>query len=167
MASAGVFAQLFFVVFSYSFLYTPISMALYVMGKSWVNMIVFSILAIANIGLDLAFIPSYGLWGAFFPVAFVLVLAVLFFNLAVKRFRSDIKIPLGFIARCYLAGLPAALLAVTAYLWDGTVALVFQIAGGFLLLVLGFRVMKIIGEREREIIREMPIPFKKLILALL
>jgi len=165
MASAGIFTQLFFIVFSYSFLYTPISMALYVMGKSWVNMLIFSILAAVNLGLDFAFIPEYGLWGAFFPVALVMVMAVIFFDLAVKKFRRDIKIPVNFILRCYLAGLPAALLVITANLWSGVIALGIQIVLGAALLVLGFRMMKIIGEREREIIRQMPIPFKKLILA--
>jgi O-antigen/teichoic acid export membrane protein len=91
MAPAAMFAPLFFIVFSYSFIYTPLSMALYVVEKSWVNMLLFAILAVCNVGLDFALIPKYGLWGAFIPVALVLVLAVIIFSSAVRRVLPDIR----------------------------------------------------------------------------
>jgi O-antigen/teichoic acid export membrane protein len=92
MLPAALFTQLFFVVFSYSFLYTPLSMALYVMERSWVNMLVFTILAVVNVGLDLLLIPRYGLWGAFIPVAFVMLLAVGAFYIVARKINGRIFI---------------------------------------------------------------------------
>jgi len=166
MAPAGIYAQLFFIVFSYSFLYTPISMALYVMGKSWVNMLVFLFLAIVNIGLDIVFIPAYGLWGAFIPVAFVLLLAVVVFNLVIKRFEKEIKVPAKFILRCYIAALPAGLFVFTVSIWASPAMLAIQIIAGIVLIVLGFRWMKIVGDREKEIIMKLPLPFKEMIISI-
>jgi len=167
MALSGLFAQMFFVVFSYSFLYTPLSMSLYVMEKSWVNMLIFSLLAVINVGLDFALIPHFGLWGAFIPVAFVMVIAVVVFYFAIKRFRKDIEVPIKFIGRCYLAGIPTALLALAAWKWHHPIALAVQMIVGVILLTLSFRLLKIIGEREKEIIMQMPIPFKRIIVAVL
>jgi len=167
MMPAALFVQLFFVVFSYSFLYTPLSMALYVTGKSWVNMIVFAFLAVVNIGLDLAFIPRYGLWGAFFPVAFVMILGVAAFYMATSRLVRNIYIPVSFIVRCYLAALPTAALAFVAARWSGPAALALEIAAGILLLIACFRFLRIMGPRERELIDKLPIPLKGAILKLL
>ena len=167
MLPAALFAQLFFVVFSYSFLYTPLSMALYVMEKSWVNMLIFSILAVVNVGLDLVLIPRYGLWGAFVPVALVMVLSVGVFYMVTKRMKSGIYVPVPFIARCYAAALPTAALAVTASRWNRPEQLLPQIVAGIVLLVAGFRMMRVIGPEERGIIERLPIPFKSAILKLL
>jgi lipopolysaccharide exporter len=111
MIPAAVLTQLFFVVFSYSFLYTPMSMALYVMGRSWVNMLIFFCLAVINVSLDLTFIPRYGLWGAFVPTSLVLLFAIVAFHLAMRRlcpplcsasFRTGGVRPLLWRGRCRL-----------------------------------------------------------------
>jgi O-antigen/teichoic acid export membrane protein len=167
MLPAAVFVQLFFVVFSYSFLYTPLSMALYVMGRSWVNMLIFTFLAIVNVGLDLALIPRYGLWGAFIPVALVMIIGVAVFYAAVKKYSRSVRIPVPFIVRCYIAALPAAALAISAARWDSLVLLLPQIGIGIALLIVGFRFMRVIGSEERELIERLPIPMKGTILKLL
>jgi len=167
MLPAALLTQLFFVVFSYSFLYTPMSMALYVMGKSWVNMLVFLFLAVINVGLDLALIPRYGLWGAFVPTSLVLVIAVFVFHRVVKRFRPDVRAPFGFIARCYAAALPAALFGFVSYRWGSPLALAWEAPLALALLVLGFRLMKVVGSEEKELIGRLPIPFKRLLMSVL
>ena len=167
MAPAGDITRLFFVVFSYSFLYTPLSMALYVMEKSWVNMLVFAALAIVNIGLDLAFIPRFGLWGAFFPVAAVMLLAVMIFRTVAGRFDSRLSIPAGFIARCYLAALPTALLGLSASRWDSPIALAAQMLIGVFLLFAGVKLLRLFGEREKALLMRLPIPLKEKIVSIL
>ena len=168
MLPAAILMQLFFVVFSYSFLYTPLSMALYVLEKSWVNMIVFAILAVVNIGLDLALIPRYGIWGAFLPVAVVLALGIVLFYIMVKRFRPDVKIPVPFILKCYAAAAPAAaIFGVTAMRWSSPAALALQIPLGIVCLFAGFRLLRVVGNEEKEIIRRLPLPWKERIVSLL
>ncbi|MBN1884620.1 MAG: polysaccharide biosynthesis C-terminal domain-containing protein [Candidatus Krumholzibacteriota bacterium] len=166
MAPAAQVTQLFFVVFSYSFLYTPLSMALYVMEKSWLNMLTFAMLAAVNIGLDLVFIPRIGIDGALLSVALVLALSVAVFGVVVKRVRPDIRIPFGFVLRCYAACLPTALIALTSSRWHSVPALAIQALAGIVLLYAGFRAMRVIGAREKEMIARLPIPFKGRLIAL-
>ncbi len=167
MAPAAEMTRLFFVVFSYSFLYTPLSMALYVMEKSWVNMLVFIALAIVNVGLDLAFIPRFGLWGAFFPVAAIMLLAIVIFRMVAGRFDSSLSIPAGFIARCYLAALPTALLGISASRWDSPIALAAQMLIGVFLLLAGVKLLRLFGEREKALLMRLPIPLKEKIVSIL
>jgi len=166
MLPAALVTQVFFVVFSYSFLYTPISMAFYAMGKSWINMLIFLSLALIEIGLDLALIPRYGIWGAMAPVSFVLVLAVVFFHGAMKRVRRDVTMPAGFIVRCTLAGVPACLLSMVSSRWNSPAAVALMIPAGIVLLILGFRAMKVIGAEEKELVMRLPIPAKERLMSI-
>jgi O-antigen/teichoic acid export membrane protein len=166
MLPAALLTQLFFVVFSYSFLYTPMSMAFYVMGKSWVNMLIFFSLAIIEVGLDLALIPTYGMWGALVSVSFVLLMAVVMFHLAMRRVRPDLKTPGGFIIRCSLAAVPTAALSFVTSRWSSPAILAATIPAGIVLLVLGFRFMRVIGPEEKELIRKLPIPGRERLLAM-
>ncbi len=167
MLPASLLTQLFFVVFSYAFLYTPLSMTLYVIGKSWVNMLVLTLMAILNIGLDIALIPRYGIWGAFAPVVMILGIEVVVFAAVVRRFRPDIRIPAGFIIRCYLAVLPTACLAFVSYRWNSPVEIVLQMILGLALLLAGFKLMGMVGEREKELILKLPLPFKEKLVSIL
>jgi O-antigen/teichoic acid export membrane protein len=167
MAPAARMTQLFFVVFSYSFIYTPLSMALYVMEKSWVNMLVFAVLAVLNIGLDLALIPKFGIWGAFAPVAIVMVIAVVLFRIAVNRFERGVKIPAVYIIKCFAAVLPVSIMAVSSMKWNAPEALAVQFVIGVVLLMAGLRIMRVAGEREKELIMKLPIPLKEKIVAFL
>jgi len=166
MMPSAVFAQLFFIVFSYSFLYTPLSLALYVLEKSWVNMIIFLILAVINVGLDFALIPRYGLWGAFAPVSIVLALGVVLFRFSITRFRKDVKIPIDFIGRCYISAIPAFALGIVTVRFRSPLMLGLELILAVILIYAGFRLMGIIGEEEKELILRLPIPMKEKIVAL-
>lgn len=166
MLPSAALTQAFFVVFSYSFLYTPMSMALYIMGKSWVNMLIFMSLALAEVGLDLALIPRYGLWGAMVPVSLVLVMGVVLFHAVMRRMRPDVKTPVAFLARCSVAAVPTCLLAIPVARWNSPAALALMIPAGIALLVIGFRLMKVIGDEERELIMRLPIPAKARLLSI-
>ncbi len=166
MLPAALLTQLFFVVFSYSFLYTPLSMAFYVMGKSWVNMLIFMSLAAIEIGLDLALIPPYGMWGAIGSVSLVLLMGVVLFHAVMRRVRPDVKTPAGFIVRCTLAAVPTCLLSLLASRWSSPAALALLMGAGVVLLIAGFRALKVIGDEEKEMIRTLPIPAKERILSI-
>jgi O-antigen/teichoic acid export membrane protein len=166
MLPAALLTQLFFVVFSYSFLYTPMSMGFYVMGKSWINMLIFMMLAIIEIGLDLALIPKYGMWGGMASVALVLFLGVVFFHSAMRRVRPDVKTPVGFIARCSIAAAPTCLLSAVVSRWSSPAVIALMIPVGIALLIGGFRVMRVIGPEEKELIRKLPIPARERLLGI-
>ncbi len=148
MLPAALLTQLFFVVFSYSFLYTPMSTAFYATGKSLINMLIFLSLALIEIGLDLALIPRYGIWGA------------------MERVRRDVAVPAGFIVRCTLAGIPACLLSIVSSRWSSPAAVALMIPAGIVLLILGFRAMKVVGADEKELIMRLPIPAKERLMSM-
>lgn len=166
MLPAALLTQLFFVVFSYSFLYTPLSMAFYVMGKSWVNMLIFMVIAIIEISLDLVLIPRYGLWGGMAGVSIALLATVVVFHVVMRRLHPDIKTPIDFLIRCTAAAVPTCLLSILAMRWHSVGALALMIPVGLVLLFVGFRVMKVIGPEEKEMIMRLPIPAKERLLAL-
>jgi O-antigen/teichoic acid export membrane protein len=164
MEPAAVPAQLFFAVFTVSFLGTPLSMTLYVLEKTHVILIVYLCLAVVNVGLDLLIIPSHGVAGAIVPVSLVTAAAPLVYRLIVARYVDGVRIPLGFIARTFLGSGAAFLLVPFVGFVDG----VMQLAGaavvaGFLILF-GFKVFRVIGEKELEMLGAVPIPFANRIL---
>jgi hypothetical protein len=125
---------------------------------------VYLCLAVVNVGLDLLIIPSHGVAGAIVPVSLVTAAAPLVYRLIVARYVDGVRIPLGFIARTFLGSGAAFLLVPFVGFVDG----VMQLAGaavvaGFLILF-GFKVFRVIGEKELEMLGAVPIPFANRIL---
>ena len=97
----------------------------------------------------------------------ILGVEVVVFRYAVRIFRPDIRTPAGFIVKCYLAVLPTASLAFFTSRLDSLVALVLFMVLGIALIFAGFRFLNIIGEREKELILKLPLPFKEKLVAIL
>ena len=129
-------------------------------------MLIFLSLAVIEIGLDLALIPRYGLWGALVPVSFVLALAVISFHLVMRKVRPEIGAPFGFIVRCTLAAVPTGLLSILTMRWSSPAAVALLAPVGCVLLIVGFRFMRIIGAEEKDLIRRLPIPARERLLSL-
>ena len=85
-------------------------------------------------------------------MAVVLVLGIVVYAVVLHRVRPDVRAPVGFILRCCLAALPTCLLAITAARWSSPAALAVQVPIGIVFLVFGFRIMRIVGEREKKLI---------------
>ena len=119
MQPAALPTQLFFLIFTVSFLSTPLSMALYVLERTHVNLVIYTILAAINVGLDLVLIPRYGVYGAIVPVALAILLQPVLYYRAVKRIDSGVRIPFGFVARCLAAAAPALLMVPVLRLIPG------------------------------------------------
>ncbi len=156
---AAVPAQVFFAIFTVSFFSTPLSMALLVMEKTHVNLIIYVVLAIVNIGLDLLLIPRYGVVGAMIPVGVVIALQPPLYRIALSREVDGVKIPFRFIARCFLASSPVLLLWPAMRFVDSAYTLAGAGLVAFALVIVSFRVMRVIGPAESEILRSIPAPF--------
>jgi O-antigen/teichoic acid export membrane protein len=98
-------------------------MVLYVLEKTHVNLLVYVLLAIINVGLDLVLIPKYGVPGAMIPVAIAIAAQPVVYFLAVRRLVPDVSIPFRFIGRCFFAssavlvGCPCSGASVEAWAW--------------------------------------------------
>jgi O-antigen/teichoic acid export membrane protein len=158
MAPAAVPTQVFFGIFALSFFGAPLSMSLYVLEKTHVNLIVYLCLAVVNVGLDLLLIPRYGVAGAIVPVALVTAAAPVIYRILVGRYVDGIRIPWGFIARCFAASSAALLVAPFLRYVEGPVELAAAVVAASVLIVLGFRLARVLSEKDVEMLGAVPIP---------
>ena len=159
-AASGPYARIFFAIFHLSFFGTPFSMALYLIEKTWVNLVLSAVFAVVNLGLDFILIPRYGLIGAVPPVAIAVAISPILRAWAVRRFHGSIPIPWRFLGRCYLASAPILLL-YPMRAWAGS-------ASGFLALALvsvvlffvAIRVVRLVGPEEQALLERSRLPGK-------
>ena len=159
MAPAAVPTQLFFLVFTMSFFASPLSMALYVMEKTHVNLLIYIVLAAVNIGLDLILIPRYGVVGAMIPVAFVIGVSPFIYRAVIAREIATISIPLRFIARCFLASSVGLLVFPLVRFVDGPIGLAATGIASGVLIVAGYKIFRVITSQEVDWLGSVPLPF--------
>ncbi|HXV13735.1 MAG TPA: oligosaccharide flippase family protein [Candidatus Krumholzibacteria bacterium] len=158
MQPAAVPAQLFFVIFTVSFLSTPLSMALYVLEKTHVNLVIYLLLAVLNVGLDIVLIPRFGVYGAIVPVAIAILLQPVLYYVAVHRFDTGVRIPFGYVGRCFLGAAPLFLMAPVLAVWDGAVGLLVAACAGAIACVIGYRWARVLGDEEIDSLSKLPVP---------
>ena len=156
--AAALPTQLFFAIFIVSFFGTPLSMALYVMEKSHVNLLIYLVLAVINIGLDLLLIPRLGIMGAVIPVAIVIAITPVIYKRVLARHLDGVTIPYAFIGRCFLAASPILLfLPFTGYV-RGVPELLAVGVLSIVMVVLTAKKVRLIGREEYEMLQAVPLP---------
>lgn len=165
MNPAGPYCQAFFLIFSASFLSTPLSMAFYVLEKPGYSLVLYLLNSVAVVGLDFLLIPRWGLLGALIPMALVIGVSPWLNAALLRRCGVRQSIPWGFLSRIYLATLPCALLYPARLFVHGKVpvALAAMIAG--LLYLAGLRYLRVLGEDEADLIRRSSLPFASRLIA--
>lgn len=167
MAPAGPYCQIFFLVFTAGFIGTPLSMAVYVAEKVWLNLLLNLGYGTLVIGLDLLLIPRYGLLGALLPTAIVtLIVPVVRFYIA-RPLVSGLRIPWRDLVRVFVSASP-----VLACFWlkrwvHDVPTLLGLFAAAALLTLAGYRVGRALGSAERSFIERSSMPFRDWILKLL
>lgn len=164
MAPAGPYCQAFFVIFTLSFFGTPLSMAIYVVEKVWVNVLLNVGYAVATLGLDFYLIPRYGLLGATIPTGIVTALTPIVRWYIAKRYVPGIQIPWLFIGRCFLAAAPLLLLFWAKQWAESAVRLLLLCIAGGVVTILSYRLLRVLGPEEREFIAHSRLPAKNWIL---
>ncbi|MBI4721143.1 MAG: oligosaccharide flippase family protein [Chitinivibrionia bacterium] len=158
MAAAALPTQIFFVIFTVSFFATPLSMSLYVIEKSSVNMLVYAAFTIVNVGLDLLLIPRYGLMGAMIPVGLVILLSPFVYYAVVSRYIPGIRIPFPFIRRCFAASSPILLLVPFLHFVRTPAGFVLAALAALPLAAIGFKAFKVLGDEETGLLGSIPLP---------
>jgi O-antigen/teichoic acid export membrane protein len=158
MSAAALPTQVFFAIFTVSFLSTPLSMALYVLERTHVNLLVYLLLALINVGLDLILIPKYGVPGAMIPVAIAIAVQPAAYFLAVRRRVPGISIPFAFIGRCFLAS--SAVLVAVPVLWrlDGLPGLLAATTAAGVALAWAYRRARLFSADELDAVAAIPVP---------
>ncbi|HET6348595.1 MAG TPA: oligosaccharide flippase family protein [Candidatus Krumholzibacteria bacterium] len=158
MQPAAVPTQLFFLIFTVSFLSTPLSMVLYVLEKTSVNLLIYMALAVVNVGLDLLLIPRFGVPGAMVPVSIAIAAQPVVYYMAVRRYVRGISIPFGFIARCLAAAAPTVVVLAVLHWVAGVVGLVVAGVVAVPVLLWGYRRARIFGPDELAALGGVPVP---------
>jgi O-antigen/teichoic acid export membrane protein len=167
MAGAGPICQVFFLVFMSSFFGTPLSMAIYAVEKTWINMIFYAVSTVIIVGLDLLLIPPYGLWGAIIPVTLITVLSPFARYLLARRFVGGIRIPWSFILRMYLAAAPLLAFVPFKSRIDSPVALVVFCGIVAVVVLGGIRLFRVFGPEERDLLERSNFPMRGVLLRVL
>lgn len=163
-ATSGTYARIFFILFHLSFYGTPLSMTLYLIEKTWVNLVLSAIFAAVNLGLDLLLIPRYGLPGAIPPVALAIALSPLLRAWAVRRYLGAIRFPWRFLGRCYLVSAPMALLYPLRSHAAEPAGFVVLFAASTALFLVSVRAGRLFGPDERALLERSKLPAKGIVL---
>jgi O-antigen/teichoic acid export membrane protein len=158
MQPAALPTQLFFVIFTVSFLSTPLSMALYVLEKTSLNLLIYVILAIINVGLDLILIPRFGVPGAMVPVSLAIAAQPVLYFLAARRHIPGLVIPFGFILRCVAACAPCVLVVAIMHWLDGVPGVIGAALVALAILPMTYRAAGIFGTGELAALAAVPVP---------
>ncbi len=157
MAAAQQPTRWFFLIFTMSFLGTPLSMALYVMEKTITSLLVYLALAGVNVGLDLLLIPRYGVSGAIVAVAIVIGFSPMLYRYVVGR-STEVKIPLGFVARCFLGSSGVLLLLPVLRFLDHPVWLGISGVVAAVMVLVGYKMFKVVGDKEADMLSAVTLP---------
>ncbi|NIM19411.1 MAG: oligosaccharide flippase family protein [Candidatus Latescibacteria bacterium] len=157
MVPAAVPTQVFFGIFTLSFFATPLSMSLYVMEKTHINLLIGTMLAALNIGLDIVLIPRFGVPGAILPVGLVIALSPFIYKRVLSRFLHDARIPYRYIGKCFLASLPVLLLFPIVLRVDNIFELAIAVAVGVFILIISFKKLRVLGSEEVDLLGSIPV----------
>ncbi|MBI5837803.1 MAG: oligosaccharide flippase family protein [Candidatus Eisenbacteria bacterium] len=166
-APAGPLCAAFFAIFAVTYLATPLSLCLYVMEKTWVNLLVNLGSAAVILGLNFALVPRYGMWGAAVPVALVIALSPFVYHSIVRRWAPQVGIPWSFILRCYAASAPLAALGLGTQRVRSLAGLVVLSAAAGVLSIACIRWFRLLGEEERALFEKLRLPMRGLWVKLL
>lgn len=167
VAQAGPYCQAFFVIFTLSFFGTPLSMAVYVMEKVWINLLLNVAYGIVTVGLDLILIPRYGLLGATIPTGIVTALTPFVRYWIAKRYMGDIRLPWSFLGRVFLASAPLLGLFWLKQYADTWRMIFLLMAGSAAVTLLFYRILRVLGPEERAFLADSRVPFKEWLLKIL
>ncbi len=152
-SDSGTICQVFFLIFSISFFTTPLSMVLYVVERPWLGFGIYLISAALNVGLDLLFIPRFGLWGAVLPVSLVILVSPLLYWWILRRIGVSMRPPWLFLGRIYAASAAMFLLWPLRGLVTEVSRLPLLILAGVIVFVIGVRIFRVFGPEEKTLIQ--------------
>jgi O-antigen/teichoic acid export membrane protein len=167
MRPAAPFASLFFVLFSLSFLGTPLSMALYVLERTQLVLAIYTVQAIINVGLDLVLIPRWGLAGAVVPVGLVVALSPVVYWICVTRLWERPALPWTFLLRSLAANAGWLILLPLSPWITNVPRLAAAILLGLTATVVGVRLTRLLGEEESRLLTHARFPARRLVCAVL
>lgn len=158
MMPAAPVAQAYFAVALVAAAGAPFGMVLYARERTRTVLGVYVVIAVINLGLGVALVPSMGISGAVIALCVAKIVSVgLMFRL-VRRELGAVDWPGAFLARAFAASAVVLLawpLSLAVPSWFGAIGcFVLSVAA----LVLTFRVFGVVGDTEADLVRGTNLP---------
>ena len=157
----------FFLVFPLTFFGTPLSMSLYVLERTVTILLIYLASAVVNVGLDLLLIPRHWQIGSIVPTSLVVVLTPFVYARVLSARGFAYTIPWRFIGRAYAASASCFLLWPLRGLMQTLPGLALFGAMAGLVVLLAFRVVRVVGPLEMDLIRRSRFPMSRALVAIL
>lgn len=158
MAPAIPVAQAYFAIALVTAAGAPLGMVVYARERVSLALRAYLLFALANIGLDLLLIPSFGLVGAVVALGAAKLLALFLMARIALGELPSLPLPWSFLGRGALATLPVlAWWPISGQMPPGP-ALVAGIAWAMLCLPFSFRWLRVVGEEEAALLARAELP---------
>ncbi len=167
MVRSAVVSQGYFAIASVAAMGAPIGMVVYARDRTASALKAYTVFAVANVGLDLALIPALGLWGAILGLGLAKILSVLLMSRIAWQESPRLQIPWTFLIKALVASAPVFLWWLVPSSQHAVLPVLLGLVGSFLLLVLSFRLVGVIGNAEAALIRGTQLPLRDVLLRLL
>ena len=157
-------AQAYFAVAAVAAVGAPFGMVLYARERTRVVLRVYLIVALVNVGLDVALIPALGLAGGILGLSVAKLVSVALMAVLVRRELGSIPLPIAFLVRVTLASavvLVAWPLSLAVPTWTGAV---LSGAAAVLLLWGAARLLRVVGGDEADLVAGTGLPAADLLL---
>jgi O-antigen/teichoic acid export membrane protein len=167
MLPAALVSQSYFAMAAYATLGAPIGFIVYARERVGQALRAYVVFAVVNVGLDLLLIPRMGLWGGILAMGAAKMVAVLLMARIARREMTRLEVPWGFLGRAFAASLPVLLWLALDERWPGPGPAVLAGLVSLPLLVLSFRLWRVVGPAEADLIRATRLPLRGVALRLL
>ncbi len=155
-APGAFLAQVFFLVQCVSFFGTPLSMTLYILEKTWLNLAVWIGAAILNVGLNAVLIPWDWRWGAVIPVTLAVAAMPLCYSRILERLGYVVSIPWGFLVRAYAGSSGLIVLWLVRDRVSDAASLLWAALAATVLLAAGMKAVGVFRADDAGLIRLVP-----------
>ena len=155
---ASPICQTFFALIPLMLLSAPYVLVVRALEKVWLMTCVLAVEAAVNVGLDLVFIPRWGMWGAVAAVAITFTICVAINLTVYGRLDRTVRPPWRAILRYFAASAPLALLVLPTFWLAAPVALVLGLVLAVPLWLVSARLLRLCGPAEQPMIAALPLP---------
>ena len=155
---AGAICQTFFALMPLMLLSAPYVLVVRALEKVWLMTCVLAVEATVNVGLDLLFIPRWGMWGAVAAVATTFTICVAINLTVYGRLDRTVRPPWRAILGYFAASAPLALLILPTFWLGASAALVLGLVLAAPLWLISARLLGVFGPAEQAMIGALPLP---------
>ncbi len=166
-ADAGPYAAVLFLTQASTVFTNPYFFVMRAEEKTWLTFWLSPPAAVISLGLDYLLIPKWGLNGALAATSLSFTLVTIMQYAVFRRVFPYLRIPWGYVLRCYAASLPMLLVVPLKAHVPGHLGFLVCLPLAMVLWCIGARALRLIGEDEADLLRRSKLPGTPFLLRIL